>query len=209
MKLEHEEPHLTFKERRCKIEQIIQTGQQKDLEARNAQLKIWREILEQETNKLGIVCLSAKPNDILMWSHYSNKHRGYCLKFDKKILEKAFYCSPVNYNSLYPTFTAYIEEIVQRGSNELHKTFLLTKSVHWEYEEEYRLIVDPSSRKDLPGDRNYNYPEESLVAIIWGCQMTDRDKEKVQNVVGDRACPIFYFQAKKSKSAYKIEIEPA
>ena len=70
-------------------------------------------------------------------------------------------------------------------------------------------MVDPSSREDLPGDRNYNYPEEALVAVICGCQMSERDKEEVKKVLRNRSYPISYLQAKKSESAYEIKIEPA
>src|SRR5580704_921719 len=28
-----------------------------------------------------ILCLSAKPDSVVMWSHYADKHRGLCLEF--------------------------------------------------------------------------------------------------------------------------------
>ena len=31
--------------------------------------------------KWGIYCLSAVPDDILMWAHYADGHRGFCLQF--------------------------------------------------------------------------------------------------------------------------------
>jgi hypothetical protein len=40
---------------------------------------------------LGILCLSERQDNIAMWSHYANSHRGFCLEFDvsKKPFEKA------------------------------------------------------------------------------------------------------------------------
>ncbi len=32
--------------------------------------------------KAGIYSLSKSYNENLMWTHYANKHRGYCLGFD-------------------------------------------------------------------------------------------------------------------------------
>lgn len=30
----------------------------------------------------GIACFSAKVDDLLMWSHYADGHRGFCLEFE-------------------------------------------------------------------------------------------------------------------------------
>lgn len=40
-------------------------------------------------SELGVLCLSEIHDDILMWSHYADGHRGIVLQFDKSILESA------------------------------------------------------------------------------------------------------------------------
>lgn len=85
--LKYENPHLSPKEITTKVKAIISSGIYRNKQTQEEQLKRWGKILDEESNKLGIVCLSKKHNDILMWSHYSNKHRGICLKFDKETLE--------------------------------------------------------------------------------------------------------------------------
>ncbi|PNV83898.1 MAG: hypothetical protein C0627_03670 [Sulfurimonas sp.] len=39
--------------------------------------------LDFELEHVGTLCLSAKNDDILMWSHYANNHSGIVLEFDK------------------------------------------------------------------------------------------------------------------------------
>jgi hypothetical protein len=39
-------------------------------------------IYEDFIIKIGVYCLSAINDDILMWSHYAEGHRGMCLEFD-------------------------------------------------------------------------------------------------------------------------------
>jgi hypothetical protein len=34
------------------------------------------------TEAMGLLCLSEVPDDLLMWSHYADAHRGLCLIFD-------------------------------------------------------------------------------------------------------------------------------
>lgn len=205
--LKHIEPRLSPEERNEKVEAVIRGGTHRWKETQKAQKKIWGKILEEDSNKIGIVCLSRKHNDILMWSHYSDKHRGVCLKFDKGILESCFFCGKVCYSQKYPTFKEYVSELVNSGSENIYKMFLLAKAKHWKYEKEYRLFVEPSERKDLPGERKFKYPEKALIGVIWGCQTSDKDKKMVNDALKGKSHQITYYQAKKSESDYALEIE--
>jgi hypothetical protein len=33
---------------------------------------------ETVTSKVGVMCISEVPDDILMWSHYADCHKGVC-----------------------------------------------------------------------------------------------------------------------------------
>jgi len=207
--LKHQQPKLSPKERMESVEAVIKKGIHRKKETQIEQLKRWKNILEEESHKIGVVCFSQKPNDILMWSHYSNKHSGICLEFDKEILESRFFCGRVQYSQQYPTFKKFVSELIHIGQESVYKMFLLTKSKHWKYEKEFRLIEDPSSRKDLPGERKYKYPEEALIGVIWGCQTSEEDKEKIRDALKPKTHKITYYLAKKSESAYAVKIEKA
>ena len=75
-------------------------------------------------DKLGILCLSERRDDILMWSHYASSHCGVCLEFDTKRMpfEKA---GAVNYCEKYPVLNAFKmdRDVVAQG-------ILCTKSKH-------------------------------------------------------------------------------
>ena len=55
------------------------------------------DIMTNYVNSLGIFCLSERSDDILMWSHYSNGHRGVCLQFNLLNSELIEYCIPIKY----------------------------------------------------------------------------------------------------------------
>jgi Protein of unknown function (DUF2971) len=44
------------------------------------------EAWKQTLAKMGVVSLTAKPDDLLMWGHYADSHRGVCLEFDSSLL---------------------------------------------------------------------------------------------------------------------------
>jgi len=40
------------------------------------------QVLKSLKDEIGVLCLSEKNDEILMWSHYSMGHSGFCLQFD-------------------------------------------------------------------------------------------------------------------------------
>lgn len=152
-------------------------------------------------SSLGILCLSRKPDDILIWSHYADGHRGIVLEFNKPALEKNFYCDKVDYSNNIITLRDHKEK-----SSELHKLFLLKKSKHWEYEQEWRLIVDPSNREDIPNCRIFKFPKEALTGVILGYDMIPEDEYLVREWLKESDHPAKVYKAEREIDAYSIKI---
>ena len=120
---------------------------------------------------LGVLCLSEVPDDILMWSHYANGHQGIVLQFDKSGLlsERDFeYCKKVDYKNNILT----LKDINRNDPDELARLVLLKKTKRWGYEREWRIIVDPSRRRDVLNCRIFTFSKEALTGVIFGCKMT-------------------------------------
>lgn len=91
----------------------------------------------------GICCFSEEPRDILMWSHYSDSHCDFCIKFNRcpgNILEWA---KPVNYpdDDEFPDVNYWAND-EETGMKEVTK-IVLTKARHWQYEKEWRILDGP------------------------------------------------------------------
>jgi len=57
---------------------------------------------ERIRKRIGIFCMTGKRDNILMWSHYADGHRGFCLEFSTTF--KPFdLASPVRYNRVRPS----------------------------------------------------------------------------------------------------------
>ena len=88
----------------------------------------------------GVLSLSARWDSILMWSHYADKHRGYCIGFHEPSLQQAgiFGRGGMVMNNEHDD--AY-PEVDPRDQNAMRKAFLQThyKAWEWDYEKEYRL----------------------------------------------------------------------
>lgn len=163
----------------------------------------------------GILSLSKKPNDALLWSHYADGHRGVCLGFSAEILEIRMGGSygDVNYTTTPPYFEKFLELTDEFGkfckpwdnekfSDEQGKEFynkqvtdllsigFYTKSKKWEYEEEFRLT-------SVPG--NHPFPPSALQEVILGAKISKKDETTIRNFLIN---PIYSHV--KIKRAYNI-----
>lgn len=166
----------------------------------NAKKQVF-EILQPDVDKMGVLCFSEHRDDIIMWSHYSDGHKGFCLEFDKERLEAWKFCRHVDYEKEYLSFKEFDEAFPE---NEKSLKFLLRKSPHWKYEAEWRTIVNPFS--DNQGNRVYKFPAEILTAVIFGCEMMDDDKKKIRDWLKGRKNQIKCYQATKKGNAFGLNI---
>ena len=160
-----------------------------------------------ENSKLGVLCLSEEPNDILMWSHYADGHQGIVLQFDKSELNKSGfnYCEKVDYENNIITLKDM--NINTTNSLKLAELILLKKAGRWKYEEEWRIIVDPSLN-GIPGCRIYKFPKEALTGVIFGCKMAPEDKYAVHMWLKAGNHEARIYQAIRESSSYSLKIDP-
>lgn len=124
--------------------------------------------------QMGVYCMSAIENDILMWSHYSNGHSGFCLEFDAN---NEFFgrAQRIDYPKEYPNVNFFT-------SSQWEKTqaMLLTKSDEWHYEQEWR-IIDHNEGSGIK-----DFPAKALTGVIMGCRMSKENKQKIINWCANR-----------------------
>jgi len=188
-----------------RADETIKKGFHRDINWLRRHEDKYREILDMEVSKLGVLCLSEKQDDILMWSHYADKHRGFVLQLNKSALESWQYCSPVIYQEQYPTFKEFIGLIPRLG---LHEIFLLRKSKHWEYEHEWRAIIDLGEQFRNKERRKLKFPENLITGVIFGCQMQGHDRSRLRFWSKDRMENIRFYQATKNENEFALKIEP-
>jgi len=128
--------------------------------------------MQSFVNECGVYSVSARPRNILMWSHYACGHTGLCLQFEHKVgLFPGRSCKAANNVTYSRQFTLVSEMADPREHVERS---ILTKSHGWEYEREWRFI----DSEDGPGYRSFD--ARFLSGVIFGAQMSMDDK---------KACP--------------------
>lgn len=151
------------------IQKMNQDGTYKTISSQ--QEKVRRNIISS-INEYGVISYSASHKDfnphpehnVLMWSHYGDSHKGFCLVFDvEKVPHKI---RAVHYRDSLPDLN-YEEE-------ENFLEILITKSTGWKYESEYREF-------NKVGNIGVPFPGE-LVEVIFGCRTTIQDMNFLMNL---------------------------
>lgn len=127
---------------------------------------------------LGFISFSESVDNVLMWSHYANKHMGFALELD--VDDKQL--TRVNYSSAAPIVFKDVKIDNNPYSVNVAYDILRTKSLDWAYEKEWRMILLYSNEK-LITDGNVRYfpvDTSNIKSIFIGlkCKMTSDDMLK-------------------------------
>jgi hypothetical protein len=159
--------------------------------------KFHSRFIEMVNEAWGICSLTKKNDNILMWSHYSNSHKGFCVGLDKfKLFEHSGVVSPVIYSNDFPKISLLENEITS-----IHR-LITTKSLHWEYEQEFRL------RRIASLGRTVVLPDEAFKELILGFKMDDRTKEEIKNIAKTKFPNMKLFQSLVDDTQFKLNIVP-
>lgn len=137
---------------------------------------------------IGVLSLSSNKNNLLMWSHYCSHHTGFVLEFEPEwygppnsqqspeMLPNSLVALQVNYSCDRPVL-----EGDETASQKLDK-LLLTKSVDWEYESEFR-VIDNVRKSGI-----HSYKRELLKGVYAGVKMGLDDLQTLKETIVTANC---------------------
>lgn len=138
----------------------------------------YRKILNLQRELSLVFCSSEKNDDILMWSHYADFHRGVCIGFYLPTLHEKLDCLTMKVN--------YVEEMHPKNffSATHHEksltlmNWIFTKSSCWSYEREVRsLIKNENDERNIHeiGFQNIFLSPSQVCEIYFGMNTSDVD----------------------------------
>ena len=141
------------------------------------------EIYDNIGSNIGVLSLTEKCNNLLMWAHYAQSHEGFVIGFDPS---HHFFSSRKNDGQI-----GELQKV--RYSNERPKKSInsvslfdvyLTKSKEWEYEQEFRLLrhLDTADTK-FPVEPYpvclFKLPPSCIRSVLFGCRMNDTVRDRI------------------------------
>lgn len=142
----------------------------------------------------GVYCLSKKPDDLLMWSHYADSHTGICIGF-KEDIEKYLSIDlaklnriEVSYDQKHPFYEIHQELLFTnkyetddpfedhfRLAEDLLIASLSKKHESWKYEKEVRLILSENGL--------IRFQPEAIDHVIIGLRTPKQDIETLKAIL--------------------------
>jgi hypothetical protein len=175
--------------------------------------------------KFGVYSLAERDDNILMWSHYADDHTGICIEFDtgahpgsfpnlhavvytqeSPVIEKRFANILMNLrdkeDALDDLFLARIanQDVDAEWTDRDIRSWFLTKSILWKYENEWRSIVTCPGLKRVPA--------AAISGIIIGCNASEHTEQTVREWVKRRRRKVSISRAVKKEGAFALDIDP-
>ena len=186
-------PNLSVEKHKEEVARHLKDGRFKDLEYLK---KMNKKSLEDLHNIYGVLSLTAVNNNILMWAHYANAHKGFCVGFDSaKLFNECGGGGNVNYAKEFPKILP-TEELMKQVAKQI-----LTKASFWDYEIEYRLFKMDFANKVI------QIPSEFITELILGYSMPNSHEKEILDLVSDKLPHVKVFKIVPSYLQFEFDLE--
>jgi Protein of unknown function (DUF2971) len=148
--------------------------------------------IPREWRKMVKLCsFSAVNNSLLMWSHYSVNHTGFCIEYNLEVLDASHpfrhHLYPVVYSNKLYGLRLYAEKLVALNRQEFTPMLPLLAMLHkfdgWQYEEEWRMIFEQGTEVD-------DQPAPIPSRIFLGSKMDTTKCEELLAICQQKSIPV-------------------
>jgi hypothetical protein len=172
----------------------------------NLSREIMAEELDRISSKYALLCLSANPSSILMWSHYAENHHGFVIGIDHRKLG-CLSIFPVAYSPRRVTFRALTPMMTKPKVRSFE--IFTRKSTEWAYEREYRMIwrLDDLIPRRINGTEAYTIPliPEAIAEIRIGYRATREIDDEIRNILTEQGCSAKITRAALHPRRFQLE----
>lgn len=153
-----------------------------------------------------VCCLAQRSNNHLMWSHYSDGHTGFCIRYVKEHLlnnSKIYLHGKVNYDGKPVTILSHL---LKDSPRDAESRVIFKKSPEWSYEEEYRLIHQDLSNGREDVSKVLPYEDDAIDCIIFGMRATSSDIDNLKRRLSGRN--IKFKKIERAKAGFELYATP-
>lgn len=162
-------------------------------------------------------------NNLYMWGHYGNGHRGVAIEFKKDIFVSStgeVGIDYIEYGNTLPIITneELYEFIFNNNNNNntntntntniiiaKHRRILRTKTKNWEPEQEWRFCMTNTATK-LPWIKN-PLPDDAMQSIYLGCRLSSDAADKIIEQAKKNHPNAIIFRAKEDLRNLQLSFE--
>lgn len=160
-------------------------------------------LIEGIRKKVGIFSFSKNVTNELLWSYYSDGHKGFCIEYKSEVLKEQLkdgkfpFEIEVNYSQGIPDLSLDTYFSSSNSLPFLMQILVGNKSYPWAHEEEIRLITCKSGL--------FNIDSNAVTGIYFGVKMSECHKDLIMKVLKNRN--ISFFQMQLIPNSYTLEFK--
>jgi hypothetical protein len=169
-------------------------------------------VVRSDSEPTSFISLSRNRSNILMWSHYADSHRGFCIGFNRnhKYFSRA---EPIRYRKFRSSLNGLKSQ--HSNSSNILKDVALEKAIDWAYEEEERLFLcDVNQNLTRLGVDDWgqnivlnSYPFDAISEIIIGLRADTSFANKLKEALDLHGLSVPIYKAVKSKTEFGLEFK--
>lgn len=157
--------------------------------------KAFFDLYREAISNWRVGCLCENMNSMLMWSHYAQSHKGFCVEYDFEDVQNIY---PVLYSDKVPSLEYINDKLDEINCGSMKRDFdlianiaIYIKSKEWEYEKEWRVVLENSSKLSM---------RAKAVYLGSKCNGTE-----IQDICKDKGIPVK--KMKINYNTYGLEVE--
>ncbi len=163
--------------------------------------KDWEEFRNEASKEVVFCSFSKKKDDILMWSHYADEHKGMVIGFDASYFNCLWEIQYQDQRVLIP-LTSMLNPINRKKTAEM---IIRTKYTTWKYEKEWRQII-PTSMVNSNGDiLTRRFEPDAVKSIILGYKVDNVQEAQIISLQAKYPNCETIQHAKLSKQNFALE----
>lgn len=160
-----------------------------------------RQILQKHAadflNRRGVACFSEVNDNLLMWSHYADRYRGFCLGF-RTSFDPFSGIQRVQYSDKMPELDV-VSPFIDNDFSQLLSLFL-TKSIDWSYEREWRCMHDRAGTE-------FCYESEALEGVYFGPEMKQEFIEIICLILQGQNSHVRFWKGERDRDKFKVNFK--
>ena len=178
-----------------------------------APASVGKALAELFNRSQGVLSLSRVHDNLLMWAHYANSHKGFVLGLDDA--HPFFYENNGRGGKTYPRNVVYtsVRALTEPSDPTSYEKFLCRKSIEWAYEEEVR-IFRTFGRSKTEFDRNppdkihlFALPPECIKRVFIGANASPELRQEILHLIRKRQLKVEIFESYISDERYELRFE--
>lgn len=162
--------------------------------------QIEQNIRNYSASTYSLACFSESNENNLMWSHYTDNHKGICVEYSNELIEylklnESFFASKtVNYSDIPPAVDSF-----ENNQNQVVKIFF-NKQSEWKYEREFRILLRCKNQTEF-----IKIKPEFIKSVYIGSKCDNHISSKIIKLCNMKSIKIYHVIT--LGKTYKIEFK--